>query len=139
MALYCTEADLVAGGLRQAAVDELDDPEVLIERASNRIDMYLRGRYKLPLSEEGVGQVKDICVALAVYYACNALGWDPETGPDKAVVMGFEDAKVRLREIASGTCHLSIEADATPTKYEGGPKVHSIPRNCGIRSDGRIG
>lgn len=138
MSAYCAVADLLAGGLRQAYIDELSDVDALIERASSRIDSYLRGRYDLPLSAPYPAEVVDICVQMTVYYALHSLGWDPQTGPDAAVMHAFEDAKSRLRDFAAGKCSLDITADATATAHEGGPKVYSIPRDCGIRNDGRI-
>lgn len=135
--LYCAEADLVTGGLRQAAVDELPDPAALIVRASGLIDTYLRGRYHLPFSVVP-DEIKNCCVQISLWYAIQSLGFDPESKLDASIRMGHDDAIKWLDRVSSGKANLAVTADATPTVNDGIPRVRSVPRNCGIRRDGRI-
>jgi len=131
------EADLVNGGLRQAAVDELADPAAIIARADAFIDSHLRGRYALPLSSTPL-EIKDSSVRISMWYALQSLGWDPEAGPDESIKSGYQDTVKWLEKLACGKVSLDILADATDAVHEGGPIVRSIVRNLGIRNDGRI-
>jgi phage gp36-like protein len=137
MSAYCVEADLVNGGLRQAAVDLLPDPDALIVRASGLIDSFLRGRYHLPFAVTPA-ELKDCCVQITLWYALQSLGWDPESKTDMSIRMGHDDAMKWLDRVSNGKAHLSVSADSTPEVSDGIPRVRSNPRNCGIRRDGRI-
>lgn len=131
---YSVEADLVNGGLRQAAVDELTDPAALIVRADSFIDSHLRGRYSLPLSSTPP-EIKDASVRITMWYALQSLGWDPEMGPDESIKSGYHDTVKWLDKLSSGKVSLAITADSSSTVFEGGPIVRSQP---GIANGRRI-
>jgi len=139
---YCTEAELIEGGLRGSAIDELTSRGIsvasLIERASARVDSFLRGRYSLPLASTP-REVADVCIQLALWYALSALGWDPQTGPDQSAMMGYQEATSWLTKVSTGKANLEVNVDATPATHEGAPIVRSIARDCGIRDDRRVG
>jgi phage gp36-like protein len=134
---YCSETDIVNGGLRQSAVDELSDPDALIQRASALIDTYLRGRYKLPFAITPL-EIKNCCVQIVLWYCLESLGWDPESKVDSSIRMGHDDAVSWLKRVSDGKAHLDVTADATPDINEGIPRVRSNPRNEGLRGNGRI-
>lgn len=140
---YCTEAELIEGGLREAVIDELATRGIsvtsIIERASARIDSYLRGRYSLPLAAPAPREVADVCIQLALWYALSALGFDAQTGPDQSAMMGYQEATSWLTKVSTGRANLAVSVDATPTANDGAPIVRSVARECGIRDDRRVG
>lgn len=120
---YATEAEFNELGLPLVALDGFTgDVEQHLEIAAGKIDSYLRGRYKLPVSGD-VPELKDVNCILAAYSVVSIRGFDPEAEQNKNIRLRYEDSLEWLERLADGKVNLDTAVDATPGKEDGGPIV----------------
>jgi phage gp36-like protein len=132
VAQYATEAELISLQIPTAALAGVTamgiDPEDHLIQASGKVDTYLRGRYRLPLSAPYPDEIKMVTLQLAAYTIICARGFDANEPADVTFRMQYDDAIMWLREIAAGKVSLDVAADATPTVHDGRPVVRSRAR-----------
>lgn len=138
---YATPADLVTVGISAAALSDFVPNEQLdvIEKASRKVDSYLRSHYTLPLTKAGA-DVMEATVALSVYWLLSARGYNPEAGADVNVRDRYLDAIRWLEKVASGTVSPDV-IDSSTAAVEGrpaGPRVISSSQR-GWSARGSVG
>lgn len=117
------------------ALTDVDEVQFLIQ-ASNLIDTYLRGRYRLPMSGE-LGppntyppELEGAALAIAAYDILAFKGFNPDQFD--AVYKDRRDfylgntergTKGWLDKLAAGAVNISAIIDASPTIYEGAAVV----------------
>lgn len=119
--MYCTKADIYGAvgeshakamatdqstdttGVKEGRIDEA------IERASSRIDTYLRARYTLPLTNIPA-VLTDYCVQIAVYNLASRKGVDQES-TEKTIKDNYDTTLKELRLIADGVIDIGIIND----------------------------
>lgn len=149
MAQYASSAQFADLGLPAAALDGFTGSvDEHLVAASNVVDSYLRGRYKVPLTLPAPQEIVNAVCIIASYTILNARGFDPHSGADANVRMRYEDLIGRafqkgwLQQMAAGLVNLDITADATPGTHDGAPIVASRAArlsSCGGCDDTRGG
>ena len=125
MSQYATTTDLADFGLPTDALAGVSSAvqNKHLQFASGKIDSYLRGRYKLPLSTTP-DEIKAACLAIAAYTVLKRRGFNPD-----AYDNNFRDEYLTtidwLDKLSDGRVNLDIAADATPATSEGRPSVVS--------------
>ncbi len=140
-------------GLPSDVLNTVDDPtqQRHLEIASGTIDTYLRSQYKLPIkADDTTGlfppELVTACVYIASYTIIQFIGYNPNNA-DSRFESRYHDmignpnvsgSSGWLDKLASGAVSLAIDADATPTTNEGGPRVSTQPeRGWGLDVFGR--
>lgn len=125
---YCVTQDLY-DALSQRAVDKMakdeatDTAEIIaarieaaIDKAGERIDGYLRGRYTLPI-ENAPGILTDLCVDIALYFIAGRKGIAEGT-PEKNLETKYRDAIAYLKDVQAGRADIGLvddEGNSAPT------------------------
>lgn len=131
---YVSTAEFNALGLPAAALSGFTgDPDDFAAAASGTVDSYLRGRYKLPLSEPYPQEIKRATAVLMAYDLLSVRGFDAENGSDQNTLIRYEKTIEWLNMVAAGKVNLSVAADATPNVADGGPSVRSRTRDSAER------
>jgi phage gp36-like protein len=123
---YATTTDLASIGLPAQALASVSATVQgdHLDKASARIDSYLRAGYTLPLATPYPAEVVDACCHIAAYTLLVRRGYDP--GKFDAVFrLNYEDAIAYCKDLAAGRAALATTADATPNAYEGAPQVQT--------------
>jgi|SRR5688572_134319 len=102
-------------------------PDDHLTKASGKVDSYLRGRYRLPLTAPYPDEIIANVCQIAGYTILCARGFDPTNHSDMNIRMQHDDAIRWLRDVASGLVNLADTADAT-SAHDGGPIVSSRNR-----------
>jgi phage gp36-like protein len=117
-----SEADLIqlTDDDNAGVVDEAKVTDAIAD-ADSEIDMYLRGRYDLPL--DPVPRIlKKFSVGITIYYLHMRRRIGSEISPDDAVAKRYKNALDELKLIAENKAHL-VEADGDAVADEGGPQA----------------
>jgi phage gp36-like protein len=104
-------------------VQNITDATILefVEKASGRIDSYLRGRYTLPLQQPYPDEIVQASLHIARLRLLTWRGFNPDEF-DAGYREDHNEAILWLRDIAAGRAHLDVHADQT-TANEGRPRV----------------
>ncbi len=133
--MYCTKDDVYAAvgesHAMRMATDSAADQTATIEgritdaivRASDRIDIYLRSRYSLPLSNIP-DVLKDYCVQMTIYYLASRKGIDL-SGTESTIRTNFEDCIKELSKVADGKLDIGIINDSGESSPQASPIVIS--------------
>lgn len=127
---YALAADFAKHGLPAAALDGFTgDVDQILTKSSAKVNSYLRGRYKLPLTAPVPDEIIEATCWLAAYSVMTVRGYDPNNDCDLTIESRYRDLIGRpmqpgwLQEVARGRVNLDVSADATPATSEGGPIV----------------
>lgn len=118
MSQYATIADLQVSGLPAAAFggSTAGNPitqNAALTRASALADTYLRDRYHLPLAEPYDAALIDAVCQIASYRLMTLRGYNPDSGADRVIRQGYDDAIEWLTRVARGQATLDVR-EATP-------------------------
>lgn len=118
---YATPGDLVSVGISPDALSDFgpNEQKDVIEKASRKVDSYLRSHFTLPLTSVGA-DVMEATVAVSVYWLLSARGYNPEAGADVNIRDRYLDAIRWLEGVAKGTITPDI-ADSSTRAVVGGP------------------
>jgi len=117
---YCSREDLYTVGVNRRTLDGLPETQVLggILDASAFMDGYLGQRYTLPLVDRGDRALVMCCASIAAFYLLSALGFDPEGGTDRVIVMKYENAEKWLKDVVANRISPQI-TDSSPAASPG--------------------
>lgn len=139
MSQYATEANLINLQIPAAALAGITsagiDPDDHLTATAGKIDSYLRGRYRLPLTAPYPDEIVVANAALGAYSIMCACGFDPENGTHVNIRMQHDDTIAWLKEVAAGKVNLDLDADGTGGTHDGGPIVRSQSRQVVGRRD----
>ena len=135
MAQYARVQDLHNLGLPDESLEEIKEPIKIdhLVKASARINLYLRGRYKLSSTGELAGtlepntfpdEIVHCCCVIARYWLLIRRGFNPENDADAEAKASYEDCLAMLEMIRDGELNLDENADAD-SEFQGGPKVNA--------------
>lgn len=137
MAQYATAAELQTTGLPAAALASLD-PIPFLVNASNLVDSYLQGRYRLPLpvpadinvANTYPSQLREAVIAIAAWDILTFRGHSPsqidETRRERRnFYLGDPERGTKgwLDKLSAGAVSLPLPADSTPEVHEGSALV----------------
>ena len=131
MASYATSADMIARFSEQQ-LKEVTDPDVecirtdaldrALEDATDEIDGYLEGRYRLPLQDPPRG-LRIIACNIAMYRLLTLRQIDVMEDQRKR----YEDAVKFLRGVAAGDINLGLTPADQTVQPAGGPAMREGP------------
>lgn len=131
MASYATSADMIARFSEQQ-LKEVTDPDVetirtdaldrALEDATDEIDGYLEGRYRLPLQDPPRG-LRIIACNIAMYRLLTLRQIDVMEDQRKR----YEDAVKFLRGVAAGDINLGLTPADQTVQPAGGPTMREGP------------
>lgn len=135
---YCTRNDLYDAlseeKIKRYARDEQTDDDATLEarideaidKASARIDGYLRARTELPL-DPVPGIVRDLSIDVALYFLASRKGI-ARSGPDEILIKKYDDAIAYLKDIQSGKADIGIAAGENVSRPSAGATVSEKTR-----------
>jgi phage gp36-like protein len=114
-----------------AASLEDDDLDTIIERVDSRIDLFLRARYPVPLTDPIPEVINDIATDIAAYDATLAYYKGTDLSDQDPVIRRYRDARGMLGQIGTGLLILDVpNADTTiddPVVVNPDPYPGSLP------------
>lgn len=136
---YATSVDLDSA-INAAALSGVTPTQKTdaIDQASRLIDSFLRSQFTLPLTTVG-GDVKRVCMNIAVYYVMVGRGYNPDAGADPGIRQRYEDGIAWLKLVSLGTVVPDV-TDSSPGAAEGVPSsgptvISSSQRGFSSRGD----
>lgn len=119
---YATRSDLETIGLNLIAFQNVSDPivDAALLAASEEADNYMQARYRVldsPLTAWG-SDLKRLVCKIAAYTLMGVRGYNPDSGADVTIRLGYEDAIKTLQGVARQQVHLNV----TPSFVSGSPQ-----------------
>lgn len=123
MVWYATADEFRTLGLPARAVQNIANATLLefIEKASGKIDSYLRGRYDLPLQVPYPDEIVQAAIHIARLRLLRWRGFNPDDY-DAGYADDYAETILWLRDVSAGRVHLDVHADQTAAN-EGRPRV----------------
>ncbi len=109
---YAVIADLTSYGIPASALATISDDikTSALDAASERVDGYLRSRYRLPLVSWG-NDIREATVVIALWIILNRRGFMPSAGSDITIRERYEDTLAWLKSCA----RQEIQPDVKPS------------------------
>lgn len=128
---YATITDLKQIGINPVAFQNIAD-DILnanLLAASEEADNYMQARYRVldaPLTAWGSDLRRLVC-KIAVYSLMGVRGFNPGTGADVTIRLGYEDAISTLKGVARQEVHLNVTPAFVAGSKQQIPQVSSAP------------